>query len=91
MEVVFGVLTVFVTVPIAYFLGYKIRPFVPQNKQVSTGLLISFFIYSGLSLFGMVLSRFADIYFAFTIALAAGVPCGIFGPAVKKAVNKKRK
>jgi len=77
------IIIISVTVPIAFFIGYKLRPVIPKRKRLIIGFIIAFATLTILLGIDLSLPTINISKTAIGIAIAVGFPLGLAGPPYK--------
>lgn len=74
----------FIIAPVAFFIGYRLRPVVPKRKRLAVGFILSITVLTlvlGIDLFFPV---FKVSQTGIGTAIAIGFPLGLAGPPYKE-------
>ena len=80
MKIILPILSIIIVLPISYFVGYKLRPLVPNNKRFSVGFGVGLIVYSLIALVYFAFYEFGRYDNAIGIAVLIGFPLGLGGP-----------
>lgn len=72
--------SILIILPVAFFIGYKLRPIVPKNKRFNIGFIVAFIILTillGIDLFFPTINIYQT---GIGTAIAVGFPLGLAGP-----------
>ncbi len=78
------ILVSLIIVPIAFSIGYKLRPFIPGNKRLIIGFAIAFTILMVLLCVDLLLPVINISKTGIGTAVAVGFPLGLAGPPFKE-------
>lgn len=72
-------------VPVAFFIGYKLRQFVPKKKRFTVGFVVVFTILTISLGIDLLVQTINISHTGIGTAIAVGFPLGLAGPPFNKA------
>ena len=73
-----------IIVPIAFFIGYKLRPLITKKKRLFTGFAVAFTILTILLSVDLLMPTINISKTGIATAIAVGLPLGLAGPPYKE-------
>lgn len=70
--------------PIAFFIGYKLRPIIPKEKRLATGFIVAFTILTILLGIDLLVPTINISQTGIGTSIAVSFPLGLAGPPFKE-------
>ncbi|AGL02530.1 hypothetical protein Desgi_3175 [Desulfoscipio gibsoniae DSM 7213] len=79
-----SILVGLIITPIAFFIGYKLRPITTKKKRLITGFAVAFTILTMLLSIDLLIPTINILKTGIATAIAVGFPLGLGGPPYKE-------
>lgn len=79
-----SILISLIIVPIAFLIGYKLRPLITKKKRLFTGFAVAFTILTMLLSVDLLMPTINISKTGIATAIAVGFPLGLAGPPYKE-------
>ncbi|HBV98075.1 MAG: hypothetical protein JL50_00790 [Peptococcaceae bacterium BICA1-7] len=78
------IFVILIIIPIAFFVGYKLRTVIPKKKRLATGFIVAFTILTILLGIDLLVPTINISQTGIGTAIAISFPLGLAGPPFKK-------